>query len=74
MSSISTRHFLQSAGILLAGLVLAACGKQEPPAPAASASAPAAAAPAPAADAPKAPAVKRVRKAAAPGTPDAKGE
>jgi len=34
----------------------------------------AAAAPAPAADAPKAPAVKRVRKAAAPGTPDAKGE
>jgi polar amino acid transport system substrate-binding protein len=50
MSSITTRHFLQSAGILLAGLVLAACGKQEPPAPAAGASAPAAAAaPAPAA-------------------------
>jgi polar amino acid transport system substrate-binding protein len=49
MSSITTRHFLQSAGILLAGLVLAACGKQEPPAPAASAPAPAASAPAPAA-------------------------
>lgn len=46
MSSITTRYFLQSAGILLAGLVLAACGKQEPPAPAAGASAPAAAAPA----------------------------
>lgn len=46
MPSITTRHFLQSAGILLAGLVLAACGKQEPPAPAAGASAPAAAAPA----------------------------
>ncbi|WP_431098304.1 basic amino acid ABC transporter substrate-binding protein [Polaromonas aquatica] len=48
MSSITTRHFLQGAGMLLAGLLLAACGKQEPPAPAAGASAPAAAAPAPA--------------------------
>ncbi len=49
MPSISTRHFLQTAGTLLAGLVLVACGKQEPPAPAASAPAPAASAPAPAA-------------------------
>ena len=48
MSTITTRHFLQSTGIVLAGLVLAACGKQEPPAPSAAASAPAAA-PAPAA-------------------------
>ena len=46
MSTITTRHFLQSSGIVLAGLVLAACGKQEPPAP--SATAPVAA-PAPAA-------------------------
>jgi polar amino acid transport system substrate-binding protein len=37
MSPISTRHFLQTAGTLLAGLVLAACGKQAPPAPTASA-------------------------------------
>lgn len=44
MSSITTRHFLQTAGMLLAGLVLAACGKQEPPAPSASAPAPAPAA------------------------------
>ena len=48
MSTITTRHFLQSTGIVLAGLVLAACGKQEPPAASAGASAPAAA-PAPAA-------------------------
>jgi polar amino acid transport system substrate-binding protein len=45
MSSISTRRFLQSSGLLLAGLVLAACGKKEPAAPvAASAPAPATAA------------------------------
>ena len=49
MPSITTRHFLQSAGTLLAGLVLVACGKQEPPAPASTAAAPAASAPAPAA-------------------------
>ena len=50
MRSITTRHFLQTAGTLLAGLVLAACGKQAPPAPAATtAAAPAASAPAPAA-------------------------
>ena len=47
MPSITTRHFLQTAGTLLAGLVLVACSKQEPPAPAAST--PAASAPAPAA-------------------------
>jgi polar amino acid transport system substrate-binding protein len=35
MSSITTRRFLQSTGLLLAGLVLAACGKKEPDAPAA---------------------------------------
>jgi polar amino acid transport system substrate-binding protein len=46
---ITTRRFLQSAGLLVAGLVLSACGKKEPPPPAASASAPVeAAAPAPA--------------------------
>ena len=45
MPSITTRHFLQTAGTLVAGLVLAACSKQEPAAPAASAPA----APAPAA-------------------------
>ena len=49
MPTMTTRHFLQTAGTLLAGLVLAACGKQEPPAPAAKAPAPAASAPAPAA-------------------------
>lgn len=49
MPSITTRHFLQSAGTLLAGLVLVACGKQEPPAPASTAAEPAASAPAPAA-------------------------
>ncbi|SFB67108.1 amino acid ABC transporter substrate-binding protein, PAAT family [Polaromonas sp. OV174] len=49
MHSLSTRHFLQTTGMLLAGLVLAACGKQEPAAPSASAPAPAASAPAPAA-------------------------
>lgn len=46
MPTITTRHFLQTAGTLLAGLVLVACGKQEPPAPSASAPAPAAPAPA----------------------------
>jgi polar amino acid transport system substrate-binding protein len=45
MPSITTRHFLQTAGTLVAGLVLAACSKQEPATPAASAPA----APAPAA-------------------------
>ncbi|WP_332776324.1 basic amino acid ABC transporter substrate-binding protein [Polaromonas sp.] len=47
MSSITTRRFLQTAATLLVGIVLAACGKQEP-APAPKAAAPAAA-PAPAA-------------------------
>ena len=46
MSAISTRRFLQCAGLAAAGLLLAACGKKEPeavpaPAPAAVASAPA---------------------------------
>ncbi len=36
MSTITTRHFLQTTGIVLASLVLAACGKQEPATPAAS--------------------------------------
>ncbi|MGH8832164.1 MAG: basic amino acid ABC transporter substrate-binding protein, partial [Polaromonas sp.] len=49
MPTITTRHFLQTAGALLAGLVLVACGKQPSPAPTASAPAPAASAPAPAA-------------------------
>ena len=49
MRSITTRHFLQTAGTLLAGLVLVACGKQAPPAPAATVAPPAASAPAPAA-------------------------
>ncbi len=40
MTHLSTRRFLQIAGIAAAGLLLAACGKKEaPPAPAASASA-----------------------------------
>ena len=48
MAHQDTRRFLKTAGMLLAGLVLAACGKQEaPPAAAASAAAPASA-PAPA--------------------------
>jgi len=46
---LATRQFLQTAGLLAAGLLLAACGKKEPP-PAPTAAAPAsAAAPAPAA-------------------------
>jgi polar amino acid transport system substrate-binding protein len=48
-NSITTRRFLQTAGTLIAGIVLAACSKTEPPAPAASAPAAAASAPAPAA-------------------------
>jgi len=45
---LTTRQFLQTAGLLAAGLLLAACGKKEPP-PAPAAAAPAtAAAPAPA--------------------------
>jgi polar amino acid transport system substrate-binding protein len=47
MTSLTTRRFLQTAGLLAAGLVLAACGKSEPPAPTAAAPA-SAAAPAPA--------------------------
>jgi len=43
MTPITTRRFLQSAGLLFAGVLLAACGKKEPaPAPATSAPAPAA--------------------------------
>jgi len=49
MPSITTRHFLQTAGMLLAGLVLSACSKQEPVPPAATVPTPAATAPAPAA-------------------------
>ena len=50
MPSMTTRHFLQTGATLLAGLLLAACGKQEPAAPSASAPAtgPAVSAPAPA--------------------------
>ncbi len=49
MTALTTRRFLTTAGALIAGLVLAACGKQEPaPAPVQPvASAPAAAAPPP---------------------------
>jgi polar amino acid transport system substrate-binding protein len=49
MPSITKRHFLHTAGTLLAGLVLVACGKQEPPAPVAATPVPAASAQAPAA-------------------------
>ena len=44
MFELTTRRFLQTAGLLAAGLLLAACGKKEAPAEAAPASAPAAAA------------------------------
>ena len=37
MTQITTRRFLQTAGLLCAGVLLAACGKKEAPAPAASA-------------------------------------
>jgi polar amino acid transport system substrate-binding protein len=48
MNTLNTRRFLQSAGLLVAGFILSACGKNEPP-PAPQAAAPAAAsAPAPA--------------------------
>lgn len=51
MPAITTRNFLHAASALLVGLVVAACGKQAPAAPAASApvAAPAVSAPAPAA-------------------------
>jgi polar amino acid transport system substrate-binding protein len=49
MPQITTRRFLQTTGLMLAGLVLAACGKKEPEAPAA---APASAPPVAAASAP----------------------
>ena len=39
MPTITTRHFLKTSSALLAGLMLAACGKQEPAAPAAGATA-----------------------------------
>ena len=49
MTALTTRRFLHVSGALIAGLFLAACGKQEPPAATvASAPAPASAAPAPA--------------------------
>ena len=43
MPMITSRQFLQTGGALLVGLMLAACGKQEPPAAATPAAAPAAA-------------------------------
>jgi polar amino acid transport system substrate-binding protein len=46
--SLTTRRFLQAAGMTVAGLLLAACGKQEPPPAAPVAAAPSAPAPAPA--------------------------
>jgi polar amino acid transport system substrate-binding protein len=42
MTQITTRRFLQTAGLLFAGALFAACGKKEAPAPAAEAPAPAA--------------------------------
>jgi len=50
MTTLNTRRFLQTAGLAVAGLLLAACSKQEPTAAAPAASAPpvAASAPAPA--------------------------
>ena len=35
MTTITTRRFLQTTGLLFAGVLLAACGKKEPEAPAA---------------------------------------
>ena len=49
MPMITTRRFLQTTALMLAGLVLAACGKKEPEAPAAASAPAVAAAPAPAA-------------------------
>lgn len=46
-TSWTTRRFLKTSGLLMAGLVLAACGKQEAPAPAAPAASAADAAPPP---------------------------
>jgi polar amino acid transport system substrate-binding protein len=48
MTALNTRRFLQTAGLAVAGLLLAACSKQEPTAAAPAASAPAAVASAPA--------------------------
>jgi polar amino acid transport system substrate-binding protein len=42
MNALTTRRFLRTTGLLIAGFVLAACSKQEPAAPASVASAPAA--------------------------------
>jgi len=47
-TSWTTRRFLKTSGLLMAGLVLAACGKQEAPAPAAPAASATAAPPPPA--------------------------
>ncbi len=49
MTSFTSRRFLKTLAGTALGLLLAACGRQEPPAPAGSAAAPAASAPAPAA-------------------------
>ena len=40
MATITTRHFLQTSGLVLASLLLAACGKKEPVTPAATLPAP----------------------------------
>ncbi|CAG1018539.1 Putative ABC transporter arginine-binding protein 2 [Burkholderiaceae bacterium] len=48
MIALTTRRFLQTAGLLIAGLVLSACGKSEPPATTATTAAPAASAAEPA--------------------------
>ena len=48
MTALTTRRFLQTAGLLVTGVLLAACGKTEPPAPATAAAPASAAAPAPA--------------------------
>jgi len=41
MATMTTRHFLQTSGLVLAGLLLAACGKKEPMVPAVTAPTPA---------------------------------